>query len=373
MKVLIWQWGRFGAGPRYALELATALREHCGIETRVSLAEGAEILTDPSLRDANDWPMLTVQKPLDLVRSVPRILRRLSNITEQLRRFPPDAALSTMAGYWDGFLLSRLKHARVPFATTIHDATMHPGDTIPLVDFMQKRHLRSCRAVVTLTDYVAERLRQRDFLGDLPQHTIPLPAFEFRDLALAPPPPLAFPGGGPLRLLLAGRLKAYKGLELLREALDCVPAERITVRIAGAIDDPEALAPFKARPNVALEPGWLSDAAFIRHIDWADVLVLPYTEASQSGVIPIAFLRGRPVITTPVGGLPEQVRNGRDGLIAGSVTGAAVGAAIAKLIETPDLVSALAAGARRSAIEEIGWGALAPRFAAVLEQVARAR
>jgi glycosyltransferase involved in cell wall biosynthesis len=43
------------------------------------------------------------------------------------------------------------------------------------------------------------------------------------------------------------------------------------------------------------------------------VLVLPYIEASQSGLIPIAHAFGKPVVVNSVGGLPEQVIDGLNG------------------------------------------------------------
>ena len=42
---------------------------------------------------------------------------------------------------------------------------------------------------------------------------------------------------------------------------------------------------------------------------WSDALVLPYREASQSGVVAAALAAGRPVIATSVGGLREQLRD----------------------------------------------------------------
>ena len=47
----------------------------------------------------------------------------------------------------------------------------------------------------------------------------------------------------------------------------------------------------------------------------ADVVVLPYVSATQSGIVQIAFGFGTPVITTNVGGLPEAVDHGKTGLI----------------------------------------------------------
>jgi glycosyltransferase involved in cell wall biosynthesis len=47
----------------------------------------------------------------------------------------------------------------------------------------------------------------------------------------------------------------------------------------------------------------------------ADVVVLPYIDVTQSGVVQLAFGFGVPVITTRVGGLPEVVVNGETGLL----------------------------------------------------------
>jgi glycosyltransferase involved in cell wall biosynthesis len=47
----------------------------------------------------------------------------------------------------------------------------------------------------------------------------------------------------------------------------------------------------------------------------ADVVILPYVEATQSGIVQIAFGMDKPVITTRVGGLPEVVDDGKTGLI----------------------------------------------------------
>ena len=202
--------------------------------------------------------------------------------------------------------------------------------------------------------------------------TIPLVAFDFADLNLpAPHLPQVAPGR-PLRLLLAGRLKRYKGLQLLADALQMVgTTPPLSVRVVGAVQDKSEIAALAALPGVDLDLGWKSDRELIAHLDWADVTVLPYMEASQSGVAPMSLKRGRPVIATPVGGLPEQIRHGETGLLTESVSPQAIAAAIKRLAEDRDFLHRLAANARRHAEEDIGWRTLGPRFSDVLERVAR--
>jgi glycosyltransferase involved in cell wall biosynthesis len=109
----------------------------------------------------------------------------------------------------------------------------------------------------------------------------------------------------------------------------------------------------------------------IAHLDWTDVTILPYLEASQSGVAPISFKRGRPVIATAVGGLPEQVLHAKTRLIAESTSASGLAAAIKYFAEDRTALRYCAQNALRHAEEDLSWEAIAPRFAEVLEEVAR--
>ena len=48
MRVLVWQWGRRGAGPRIAAELARGLAQVPGTTAALSLSAGAELLAGPN-------------------------------------------------------------------------------------------------------------------------------------------------------------------------------------------------------------------------------------------------------------------------------------------------------------------------------------
>jgi len=66
-------------------------------------------------------------------------------------------------------------------------------------------------------------------------------------------------------------------------------------------------------------------------------VVLSHAEASQSGVAAAALGSGIPLIATPVGGLPEQVRHGEIGVVAADADARALAAAIEQLHRDPDL------------------------------------
>ena len=371
MRVLVWQWGRFGTGARYALEMAQALSEQCGHETLLSLAEGAELMQDPAMRSAVDLPLHTYANTQEFLRRSIFISRVLRPIEERLRADPPDAAIVTMMGYWDIFLIRRLRALGVPVVVMLHDAELHPGDRLHVMVRLQRRLVRMSTGVITLTDFVARQLQSRVSLAGKVHATIPHVAFAFADLDLPPPQlPEAAPDR-PLRLLMAGRLKRYKGLELLAEALKRMGGVPLSLRVVGSPQSQSEIAALAALPGVELNLGWKSDRELIAHLDWADACILPYVEASQSGVAPLSFKRARPVIATPVGGLPEQVRHGETGLITEAVSPESLAAAIRRLVDDRSLVTRLGANARRHAEVELSWHNLAPRFAEVVDAVVR--
>jgi glycosyltransferase involved in cell wall biosynthesis len=369
MRVLVWQWGRFGSGARYAFEMAHALSEHCGHETLLSLAEGAELMQDPICRGAVDLPLHTYANAQEFIRRSLFIRSVLRPILDRLRATPPDAAIVTMMGYWDIFLVRHLHRMGVPVVVVVHDAEVHPGDRFHLVVRLQRHLMRQSEGVIALTDFVATQVKARLSLAGKIHTTIPHVAFAFADLDLPAPKPLETAPSRPLRLLMAGRLKRYKGIPLLADALELLGGVPLALRVVGTSEDPSELATLAALPGVELDLGWKEDRELLSHIDWADACVLPYVEASQSGIAPMCFKRGRPVIATPVGGLPEQVRHGETGFLTEDVSAPALAASIRRFTEDPSMVRRLGENALIHAETELGWKALAPRFAEVLEAV----
>jgi glycosyltransferase involved in cell wall biosynthesis len=371
MRVLVWQWGRFGAGPRYAFELAHALQNNCGHETLLSLAEGAELLRNPALRDTIDLPIETYTSSRQFIWRSLNIERILRPIVARLEAAPPDAAIVTMMGYWDIFLARHLRRMGVPVVVMLHDAEVHPGDQFHLAVRLQRRLTRTSDGVITLTNFVARMAQRRLSFAGKVHATIPHVALDFADLDL--PVPLEAVPDRPLRLLMAGRLKRYKGLDLLAEALQRLDGVPFNLRVVGAVSVPSEIEPLAGLPGVEFDLGWRTDKEFAAHLDWADACILPYVEASQSGVAPLAFKRGRPVIATPVGGLPEQIDHERTGLIADAVSADALAACITRFAHDRELLLRCAHNALAEAEGPLSWQALVPRFAKVLETVAQRR
>jgi glycosyltransferase involved in cell wall biosynthesis len=125
---------------------------------------------------------------------------------------------------------------------------------------------------------------------------------------------------GPM-LLFFGNVRAYKGLPCLLRALPKVLAQRpVTLVVAGefyeGLDEAEALIKVLGiQDQVRLLNQYVPNEAVRTLFAAADVLVLPYLTATQSGVAQVAFHFQKGVITTAVGGLPEVVAEGETGLL----------------------------------------------------------
>lgn len=249
-------------------------------------------------------------------------------------------------------------------ALTIHDAVPHSGRDArvaarlaPVRRFTRARvqrlfvHGPSCA-----TQYLQEYLPapHRDARLRLTEHgTI---------LSGAPvPPPAEF------RVLMFGRMEAYKGLDVLLAAWRQLAARGVpaALELAGSGPELDRLgADFAALPGVTVTPGYISSAQVIDKIGAADALVLPYHSATQSGVLAAAMGNGRFAVASRVGGIPDTIQHGVNGLLVEPGDADGLAEALAGLAADAELRRQLQAGARRSADERLDWQQIAERMLA---------
>ena len=326
MRVLVWQWGRRGAGPRYAAELARSFAAVPGTECVLSLAAGAELLraADPP---HCDLPFPTYAGVVGFALRALRAPLLLPRLVAWLRAQRVDVALCAMPAPLDLVMAAALRRAGVPFAVVVHDADTHPGDGFPLQMRLQRRLLGHADGLVALSTHVADRLREQGAGGRLLM-TGSLPPFAF-----GPPPPPPGAHGGKLRLLSFGRLLPYKGLDLLAGGLARLgPRDGLEVRVVGSGPHSPALDTLRAIPGVTVENRWVPEDEVGALMAWSDALVLSHREASQSGVAAAAIAARRRIVATRVGGLAEQL-HGVPGALLCDPTPDSLAAALRTLLD----------------------------------------
>ena len=107
--------------------------------------------------------------------------------------------------------------------------------------------------------------------------------------------------GNKLRLIMYGNQSYYKGTDILVDAIALLPKEiqnQVCTTIVGKIsNDYLSLLQDKAKGlNINIIPEFVSDEKLNQMILDSDIIVLPYREISQSGVLLLALFFERPII-----------------------------------------------------------------------------
>lgn len=271
------------------------------------------------------------------------------------RRFRPEVL---HAHWWlpagvCALLPSRL--LRVPLVVTLHGTDVH---------LLRNRLVRRVALAVlrraALVVVVSEDLHRLaiESLG-LPPEQVEVLRMPVARVAAPVPAPV----GNPIRVVAAGRLSVEKGFDVLLEAMELAVADGLDVQLdlVGSGPESEHLAHLAERLNgrVTMVPAQPRDALWER-MDAAQVLVVPSRREGLGLVALEAIARGRPVIASRAGGLPEVVVDGIDGVLVMPEDPRALADALHKLPLPAPTGSALArhapedvAAAHRSAYERL--------------------
>jgi len=341
-------------------------------EYTVALANGLARASDICLlvpeehaRAARDLDPAVVVAPFrkPRLRQPLRQLRLCGELVRRIRSFDPDVIHLQQGHLWFNLALPFLR--RYPLVLTIHDHTYHPGDResqrTPQAA-MTFGFRRADRVIVHGTALRRGAVEKRGLREDV-VHVVPHVAIGDR------PPPNGAGANGHV-VLFFGRIWPYKGLEYLIRAEPLVAAELPDVRfvIAGKGEDLGRYRRLMAHPErFTVHEEFVSNEKRSELFGQASVVVLPYVEASQSGVVPVAYAHGKPVVATAVGALPEVVEDGRTGFLVPPRDEVALAGAIVRLLADPTLARALGTRARRKLEAELSPDAVAAKTLAVYE------
>lgn len=258
-------------------------------------------------------------------------LRMMASLIRQIRDFDPDVIHFQAAHLWFTWALPMLSD--YPLVLTIHDASIHPGDA-PSRKTPQWVHDRWCfqaRERIVHAPQVKTLLLRRLGIPSNTVHVIPHVLIGNETATRGE----EVQGKEPL-VLFFGRIWEYKGLEYLIRAEPLITSHvpRAKIVIAGVGEDFARYRRMMVHPEQFIVYNELvSDERRAELFRRACIVVLPYIEASQSGVIPIAYGFGKPVVATSVGGLPEMVDHGRTGYIVPPRDANALAEAIVLLLQ----------------------------------------
>jgi len=251
----------------------------------------------------------------------------------------------------DAHLLPR----RRPRVLTAHDVL--PREPKPSQLAGQRRLYERMDAIVVHSEHGAGRLRDELGLDPAKVHVIPHGVLD--DLAAVRPASLF--AKTKQVVLFFGLIRPYKGLDVLLEAWRRArPDAELWV-----VGMPRMDASFIHGPGVRTALRFVSGAELAGAFEAADLVVLPYREIDQSGVLFTALAFGKPLLLSDIGGFGE---------IAGAELvppddPEALAAALSALLADPAKLASMAAASRAAADGALGWDSIAQRTLALYEAV----
>ena len=305
-KVLIVYLGRRGGGHAVLEELMLVfgeLREkvQCVVwKSRNNRANSNSRLLNTC--EINDFSIihngLSLFNPLRLLGSLVAIIQ----FRRQLRRIRYEFLVQVMPSPFDYFVDYFAAKMGIPIVRLIHDFQVHPGENWPTEKAIRSRVSRA-QIIVVFSRYVLSNL-EKHFQSEISSKKFKLAQLP-RTLRSDEVSTVNFFNNRldnrDIRIAFIGRALRYKGLEFLASALN--ETEFKFEFIAGGTGEfPKIL-----MSDYKVINRWLSDSEFTTIIEQSDLIVLPYIEASQSGIIPLARRAGKWILATDVGGLKEQL------------------------------------------------------------------
>lgn len=267
-----------------------------------------------------------------------------------------------------------------PVALVVHaNVFSHPRGTYDprLMSFYRKVSPRACRKASWVVAVSGSLAAASVRLGARAERVVVVPnGLDAAEIGLDGPLPGAGrrDSGGPLALLYVGRLGVEKGVGVLVEAAGLLRSRGIafTLRLVGegplrarlerqarALGLGEVLSFAGPLPRRALGPVYAA----------ADLTCVPSLSEGQGVVVLESLLAGTPVAGAAVGGIPEMIRDGVDGLLVEPGRAAAWAEAIGRVAGDRGVLSRMSGQGRARVLERYSWEAVGATLQGAVEQM----
>jgi D-inositol-3-phosphate glycosyltransferase len=258
-------------------------------------------------------PILTPYNPLTFKKTATTI-----------REFAPDVLILK---YWIpffapafGLILRNLKkNTNIKIVYNIDNIDFH--EKWLFADSLTRFALKPADYFMTMSDSVYQSLKR--IMPNVQEQNIIQsyhPTYDFYKQKRTLPPEK--PKGEVPRILFFGFIKHYKGLDTLLNAMPIVIAKLPDIRliIVGEVygnDDKykHLIHQLNIERNIEFHAVYVPNEQVQDYFTNADVCVLPYRSATQSGITQLAFAFNMPVIATRVGGLTEVIEEDKNGFL----------------------------------------------------------
>lgn len=308
MKLTLLFLGRNGAGPKYAFEMTKELAQCNNIDLQIVIPDNIDNLKDwesinTKFNNIHLHLVKTYSTKKEFLLSFINFIK-LKKIANVIKNFDPNWIYMPMGSLLNFGILPHLQKYKKVY--TLHDPILHSGEKSFFIEQLKRIEIKSSQKIILLNNFFKKMVVKNYNIKTENIEVIPHAGFFSKEKP-------NFLEDFTFSILFLGRIEKYKGIDLLLDALEIVleTNKRVILTIAGKGNLlPYAKKIDKLKDHIILKNDWLSENDIERLLKNNDFVVLPYIDASQSGVIPLAFGNGKTVISTNVGALAEQIPSG---------------------------------------------------------------
>ena len=177
---------------------------------------------------------------------------------------------------------------------------------------------------------------------------------------------------GKKNILFFGLIRKYKGLDILLEAFEQLPDDYQLI-IAG--EPYGSFEPYQkiidrqsGKDRIVKVLKYIKDSEVSDYFSAADLAVLPYRSATQSGISSVSYHFEVPMIVTDVGGLKETIGDRGTGLVSSQGTPDAIAKEIERYFADPQIAQECIRNIR-SEKERLSWSGFADRLIRFIGQL----
>ncbi len=233
-------------------------------------------------------------------------------INQYIKKINPDVII--LDNYMLTYFISTLCY-RKKMLMIVHDPFLHSGENILLDRCLRNIHFRLIKHKILLNENQKEDFINHYHFHPENIHTSFLSVYDFLRYHQTDKEN----SSSRFNILFFGRISPYKGIKFLLDAfveiLSSHKNSDMSLTIAGSGNFDFDIEEYKNYPEITFLNDYIYPENLANLINQSSVVVCPYTDATQSGVVMSAFAFKKPVIATNVGGLPEMVEDGKTGII----------------------------------------------------------
>lgn len=309
--------GENGSGPVFSLEMAEGIAQN---------GHKVYAVVSDRLLNLEDWKKATFFEKLVVVSTysskkdyflhLPKYTSAFSKkVRDELQGIHFDCVIRTFP---HSMLNATEKYLDIAKNVTIcHDPVTHSGEAFS-AKIRNKMVMKKAEYVLVLTkEFVAQVVEQYHIPQDKVFYMPHGMMSQYRKKQQKQP--LVEFAPEKIHYVFFGRIEDYKGIPVLLEAFARLEKQydNITLTIAGNGDVEKYREQMKEIKHLNLFDRYIQDEEVGTLFDSEQVVaVIPYVDATQSGVIPIALEYGNTIVATNTGGLVEQLDGGKIGLFA---------------------------------------------------------